>query len=47
MSTHSRMRALFALLAALVLAFGVAACGDDDSRHRPTTRARRDSSGYR
>jgi glycine betaine/choline ABC-type transport system substrate-binding protein len=30
MSSDSRYRALFALLAALVLALGVAACGDDD-----------------
>jgi osmoprotectant transport system substrate-binding protein len=30
MSTNPRLRALFALLAALVLAFAVAACGDDD-----------------
>jgi glycine betaine/choline ABC-type transport system substrate-binding protein len=29
-TTKSRLRAMFALLAALVLAFGVAACGDDD-----------------
>ena len=31
MSTHSRTRGLFALLAALVLAIALAACGDDDS----------------
>ncbi|MGH2952102.1 MAG: glycine betaine ABC transporter substrate-binding protein [Solirubrobacterales bacterium] len=30
MSTKTRLRALFALLAALVLALSVAACGDDD-----------------
>lgn len=30
MSTLTRLRAMFALLAVLVLAFGVAACGDDD-----------------
>ena len=30
MSTQTRLRAMFALLAALVLSFGVAACGDDD-----------------
>jgi osmoprotectant transport system substrate-binding protein len=30
MSTNPRLRALFALLAALTLAFTVAACGDDD-----------------
>jgi len=30
MSTHFRLRALFALLATLVLAFGAVACGDDD-----------------
>jgi glycine betaine/choline ABC-type transport system substrate-binding protein len=30
MSTQTRLRALFALLAALVLALSVAACGDDD-----------------
>jgi osmoprotectant transport system substrate-binding protein len=30
MSTNPRLRALFALLAALVLALAVAACGDDD-----------------
>lgn len=30
MNLDSRLRALFALLAAMVLAFGVAACGDDD-----------------
>ena len=30
MSTNPRLRALFALLAALVLTFAVAACGDDD-----------------
>jgi glycine betaine/choline ABC-type transport system substrate-binding protein len=30
MSSHSRIRALFAVFAALVLAFGVAACGGDD-----------------
>ena len=30
LSSDSRMRALFALLAAAVLAIGVAACGDDD-----------------
>ena len=38
MSTTARLRALFALLAALVLALAVAACGDDDDddsrRHR-------------
>ena len=28
--TQSRLRALFALFAALVLALGVAACGGDD-----------------
>ena len=31
MSASARLRAMFALLAAFVLAFGVAACGDDDS----------------
>ncbi len=31
MSTHTRMRGLFALLAALVLAIALTACGDDDS----------------
>ncbi len=31
MSTHPRLRALFALIAALALTFAVAACGDDDS----------------
>ncbi len=31
MSTHPRLRALFALLAALTLTLAVAACGDDDS----------------
>ena len=31
MSTHPRLRALFALLAALTLTLVVAACGDDDS----------------
>ena len=31
MSTNSRTRGLFALLAALVLAIALAACGDDDS----------------
>ena len=31
MSTHSRLRALFALIAALALTLAVAACGDDDS----------------
>jgi glycine betaine/choline ABC-type transport system substrate-binding protein len=31
MTTNSRMRALFALLAALVLALAIAACGDDES----------------
>ena len=31
MSTHPRLRALFALLAALALTFALAACGDDDS----------------
>ena len=30
MNTHPALRTLFALLAALVLAFAVAACGDDD-----------------
>jgi glycine betaine/choline ABC-type transport system substrate-binding protein len=30
MSANARLRAIFALLAAFVLAFGVAACGDDD-----------------
>ena len=30
MSTHTRLRALFALFAALVLALGVVACGGDD-----------------
>ena len=30
MSIHPRYKALFALLAALVLALAVAACGDDD-----------------
>ncbi len=30
MSTHPRLRALFALLAAFALAFAVTACGDDD-----------------
>lgn len=30
MSTHPKLRALFALLAALALALSVAACGDDD-----------------
>ncbi len=30
MSTQTRLRALFALLAALVLALGIAACGGDD-----------------
>src|SRR5688500_14045085 len=30
MSTHPRLRAMFALLAALALALAVAACGDDD-----------------
>jgi glycine betaine/choline ABC-type transport system substrate-binding protein len=30
LSTDKRLRALFALMAAIVLAFGVAACGDDD-----------------
>ena len=30
MSTNHRLRALFALMAALVLALSVAACGDDD-----------------
>jgi glycine betaine/choline ABC-type transport system substrate-binding protein len=30
MSTHARYQGLFALLAALVLAFAIAACGDDD-----------------
>ena len=39
MSTQLRMRALFALLAALVLALGVAACGDDDSDTETTEEA--------
>ena len=30
MSTHPRLRALFALIAALALTFAIAACGDDD-----------------
>ncbi|MGH2987684.1 MAG: hypothetical protein ACRDLO_13500, partial [Solirubrobacterales bacterium] len=30
MSTNARYKGLFALLAALVLALAVAACGDDD-----------------
>ena len=37
MSATARLRALFALLAALVLAFGVAACGDDEAIRATTT----------
>jgi osmoprotectant transport system substrate-binding protein len=39
MSTNPRLRALFALLAALVLALTVAACGDDDDDSGETTEA--------
>ena len=40
MSTHPRLRALFALLAALALALAVAACGDDDDTTSAETRPR-------
>jgi glycine betaine/choline ABC-type transport system substrate-binding protein len=37
MSSHSRVRAAFALIAALVLALGVAACGGDDDNDTGTS----------
>ena len=44
MSFDLRLRGLFALLAAMVLAIGVAACGDDDDddggEERPEERPR-------
>lgn len=39
LGSQTRFRALFALLAALVLALGVAACGDDDDDDTGTTEA--------
>ena len=44
MSDNPRLRAMFALLAAFVLALGVAACGDDDDRATTTAATRRGDS---